>query len=110
MATPQPKTQAQKATEPASYCQVIAQARFSGHQDVTVIGVPPGASAERPYISVRVGRILFIVEDREALLAITRAWRRALDLADGVFDPVEDTFTEVEKLERRRFERSLSRS
>lgn len=111
MASPQPVPHASKAVDPASYCQVIAQARFSGRQEVSVMGVPAGASgADRPYISVRVGRILLYVENREALLALTRAWRRALDLADGVFDPIEDAFTDAEKLERRRFERSLSRS
>ncbi len=60
--------------------------------------------------SVRVGRILHYVENREALMAFTSAWRHALDLADGVFDPIEDAFSEVEDMERRRFERSRSRS
>ncbi len=110
MAQSQPRPQSRPTPDPSGYCQVIAQARFSGRQEVSVMGVPAGASGgDRPYISVRVGRILLYVENREALLSLTRAWRRALDLADGVFDPIEDAFTEVEKLEKRRFERSAAR-
>jgi hypothetical protein len=111
MPRPQAVPQSQQAPDPNAYCQVIAQARIGGYHEVSVMGVPAGASAtSQPYIAVRVGRILLYVENREALLSLTAAWRRVLDLADGVFAPGDDIFTEVAELERRRFERSLNRS
>ena len=89
------------------YCQVVTQARFAGLQELSVTGVAGNASSiHKPYVSIRVGRILIYVENREALVTWTEALRRALDLADGVFGPIEDAFTEVEALERKRFERS----
>ncbi len=90
-----------------AYCQVIAQARFAGLQELSVTAVAGAASAiHTPYVSLRVGRILLFIENREALVIWTEAVRRALDLADGVFGPIEDSFSEVEAAERKRFERS----
>ncbi len=95
---------------PKPYCAVATQARFAGPQDMSVLGVAPGASADgTAHLAIRVGRILLYIEDRGALATWTEAWRRALDLADGVFGPVEDAFAEAERVERRRFERSADR-
>ncbi len=95
---------------PKPYCAVATQARFAGPQDMSVLGVAPGASADgTAHLAIRVGRILLYIEDRGALATWTEAWRRALDLADGVFGAVDDAFTEAERVERRRFERSADR-
>ncbi len=97
------------AAEAPPYCQVVTQARYAGEQELSVMGVARGGSATgRPYISVRVGRVLLYLEDRAALVSWTEAWRRTLDLADG-FEPADDSFSEVEAAERRHFERTSKR-
>ncbi len=107
----QPSTNPQRDALPAAYCQVIAQARYYGQQECSVTAAAGGATPSgQPYIAIRVGRVLLYVEDRLALASWTEAWRRALDLADGVFGPVDDAFTEVERVERRRFERAARHS
>ena len=108
--TPRTSSAPAFAAEATPYCQVIAQARYAGEQELSVMGVAHGGSATgRPYISVRVGRVLLYLEDRAALVSWTEAWRRTLDLADGVFGPACDSFSEIEAAERRHFERTTKR-
>ncbi len=50
---------------PKPYCAVATQARFAGPQDMSVLGVAPGASADgTAHLAIRVGRILLYIEDR----------------------------------------------
>ena len=108
MAT-KPRTSPASAFTPQAlpYCQVVTQARYAGEQELSIMGVASGGSSTGcPYISVRVGRVLLYIEDRAALISWTEAWRRTLDLADGVFGPACDSFSEAAAAERCRFERT----
>ena len=67
-------------------CRVAAQATVRGEQQFRVLGYTANASPTgRPYIAVRVGRVLIYVEDRAALDCFTQAWRKAERFADKVF-------------------------
>lgn len=87
-------------------CEVIANARLRGDQDTRVQGVTSVASRTgEAHLALRVGRVLVYLEDRDALLALGRAVRRAEELADEVYGPVDDAFTRAEADTRRRFEK-----
>ncbi len=66
-------------------CQVAARVVLAGTQDTHVQGATPIAGPGRGYITVRVGRVLTYVEDRDALDCTYSAWKKAHDLADKVF-------------------------
>ena len=88
-------------------CVLSAQAICSGPQgtDLKLVPIPGGRYA----IAVRVGRTLTYVEDRTALSAFAQTWARAAAEADRVFGPEADAFTELDKRDRLRFERSPQR-
>lgn len=64
------------------------------------------SASHRPYIAVRVGRVLTYVNDYGALQSHCLAWARARELAPTIFGPEPDSFTEAANAARRRFERA----
>lgn len=87
-------------------CDVIASARLRGDQETRVQGVTSVASPTgQEHIALRVGRVLLYLEDRDALMALCHAARRAERLADDVYGPVDDAFTPGEVWARREFEK-----
>lgn len=90
-------------------CRIAVQAVCGGVQRTNVRAFPEGAAPAKPHITVTVGRVIVVVEDRAALASFESAWSRAVALADAVFGPEVDAFTEIEQARRRRFERSKQR-
>lgn len=87
-------------------CQVIAQAVCAGPILTTVRAVSGQAARPgRSHISVRFGSVLIYLEDRDALDALAQAVKDCERLADDVFGPVQDAFTEAAARELRAFER-----
>lgn len=89
-------------------CSIAAQALCAGPQETSVFGVTGSAArpGERAHIGLKFGRILIYLEDRAALDALVQATHQAEGMADSVYGPVQDVFTEEEARARRRFERS----
>lgn len=69
-------------------CRIAVQAVLEGMQEVRVQAVTPLAGPGHGQITIRVGRILIYVNDREALDSFLDAWQRAADLKDQAFGPV----------------------
>lgn len=87
-------------------CRVVVQALCRGELETSVSAVPAYNSRNgNAHLAVRVGRVLVYVEDREALIAFTSAWRRAGRLGEALFPPVPDAFDLAEARARRDFER-----
>lgn len=69
-------------------CRLIAQAVMAGKQDYRV----QAANAQHTgrghgVLSIRVGRLLVYLEDRDALLAWQRVVERAVQVQDAAFGP-----------------------
>lgn len=88
-------------------CRVAAQAHCYGAIETSVVAVA-GAVARpgQAHIAIRYGRVLIYVEDHAALASLAGAVRQALEMAEAVFGPIEDAFTEAEREARQRFERT----
>lgn len=85
---------------------ISAQVIDTGEQQTSVLALTSQASAsQRPYIAVRVGRVLTYVNDYAALQSHWLAWQRARELAPSVFGPEPDAFGFAESAERHAFER-----
>ena len=69
-------------------CAVIAQAVLAGSQVLSTRAFHREDGWTTPYISVRVGNVLLVIEDREALTCLNEAVRAANHLADKAFGPV----------------------
>ena len=68
-----------------SKCVVASQVILAGPQDMAVRSFGRDEGWVMPYLSVRVGRVVFNVEDRDALDSLTEAVREARGLADETF-------------------------
>ena len=74
--------------QPDPRCQIAAQAVMAGPQDYRVYGRNAQATGRvHGVITIRVGRVLIYLEDREVLLAWTRAIHQAEDPQDAAFGP-----------------------
>lgn len=74
--------------EPDPRCQIASQAVMAGPQDYRVhAGNAQATGRGYGVISIRVGRVLIYLEDREALLSWTRALEKAKELDEGAFGP-----------------------
>ena len=73
--------------QPAGKCIVASQVILGGPQEVTARAFGRTEGWMTPYLSVRVGRVVFNIEDRDALLSLTEAVRQARQLADEAFGP-----------------------
>lgn len=89
-------------------CTVSTQALCCGAVEASVFAVAGSATrpGERAHIGIKFGRVLLYIEDRIALNILAEAVQQATDMADAVFGPLEDAFTDAERRARRRFERS----
>jgi len=73
---------------PDPRCQIAAQAVMAGPQDYRVYGGNAQATGRgHGVITIRVGRVLLYLEDRDALLAWTRAIEKAKELDEVAFGP-----------------------
>lgn len=68
-----------------SRCTVVCQATLSGAQEVTVRVLTPVSGPGGPQIGVRMGPILILMSDREALESMLQALRQAKQLAHSTF-------------------------
>jgi hypothetical protein len=68
-------------------CQIVAQAQLGGPQRVSVRVFGRNEGWDKPYISLRIGRLLLNIEDAEALSDLTYVVREANLHADRVFGP-----------------------
>jgi hypothetical protein len=74
--------------QPEARCQVAAQVVMAGHQDYRVTaGNAQVTGRGHGVITLRVGRVLIYLEDREAFESWTRAVREATSLLEGAFGP-----------------------
>ena len=64
---------------------VVTQATVSGTQPSAVRTLHPVTGNTTPQIAVRVGPILVLIADREALDSFVSAWRHAEEMADVAF-------------------------
>lgn len=106
MASPPARPPQRPAT--ITSCTVSTQALCCGAVETSVFAVAGAASrpGERAHIGIKFGRVLLYLEDRTALDILAEAVQQATDMADAVFGPLEDAFTDAERRTRRRFERS----
>jgi hypothetical protein len=72
--------------EPAHFT-VVTQAMVVGAQETAVRVLTPIGGSGGPQIAVRVGRIMVLVSDRQALESFVGAWHQAMTLADKAFGP-----------------------
>jgi hypothetical protein len=93
---------------PRSSCIVSSQALYYGDVEISVFAVAGSAArpSERAHIGIKFGRVLFYLEDRQSLASLAEAIGQATDMANAVFGPVQDAFTDAEARARQRFERS----
>ena len=68
-------------------CQIVAQAQLLGPQSVSVRVFGRTEGWDKPYISLRIGRLLINIEDAEALSDLTYVVREANLQADRAFGP-----------------------
>ena len=74
--------------QPEPRCQIATQAVMAGPQDYRVIGANAQVTGRgHGLITIRVGRLLVYLEDRESLLSWQRALQQASELEDGAFGP-----------------------
>ena len=66
-------------------CDIIAQAVFTGPQRLGVRVFARNEGWNKPYISLRIGKLLINIEDAHALNDITYAIREANRAADRAF-------------------------
>lgn len=90
--------------------RIASNALCRGPIDTRVEAVPGQAARfGKAHIVVRFGGLLFYLEDRAALDALSAAVTKANGFAEAVFGPVEDAFTVAERRTNRRYERGISR-
>jgi hypothetical protein len=70
-------------------CQIIAQAVLVGPQTVGVRVFGRNEGWDKPYISLRLGRLLINIEDAQALSDLTYVVREANLNADRAFGPAQ---------------------
>ncbi len=66
-------------------CAVAVQAVLAGVQHLAVRSFSRVDGWDTPCISIKIGKVLFNIEDRDALNSLSHAVRHAEHLADHVF-------------------------
>ena len=77
---------ASRDPEPAHFT-VVTQAMVVGAQETAVRVLTPIGGSSGPQIAVRVGRIMVLVSDRQALESFVGAWHQAMTLVNEAFGP-----------------------
>ncbi len=79
-----------KLSEPSELnCRIIAQAVLVGPQTVSVRVFGRNEGWDKPYISLRIGKLLINLEDAQALADLTYVVREANLSADRAFGPAQ---------------------
>lgn len=68
-------------------CDLITQAVLGGDIDFRVQAMSPVVGPGPGTISIRLGRVVLVIEDRDALGVLTSACGQAVRLADRAFGP-----------------------
>jgi hypothetical protein len=71
----------------ASKCLIASQVVMSGVQEIRVRSFGRDDGWTVPYLSLRIGRIIFNIEDREALYSLAELVKEAQDLTEQTFGP-----------------------
>ncbi|WP_270886547.1 hypothetical protein [Pedococcus sp. 5OH_020] len=67
-------------------CLVVCQATLHGPQDTSVRTLIPVTGTGGPHVAVRIGPILLLVADRQAMTSLLDAWVHADRLAAAAFE------------------------
>jgi hypothetical protein len=70
-------------------CQIVAQVVLVGPQQLIARVFGRNEGWDRPYISLRIGKLLINIEDAEALSDLTYLVREANLMADRAFGPAQ---------------------
>jgi hypothetical protein len=70
-----------------SKCQVASQVVLAGVQEIRVRSFGREDGWTVPYLSLRIGRVVFNIEDRDALYSLAEMVREAQDLTEHTFGP-----------------------
>lgn len=90
-------TDKRSTSEAMIRCEISVSARLRGRQPVVAQGVAAvGAPRDRAHIMVQLGRVLIILEDRDAFISFAKAAQDVIATADRVFGPQVDEFTKAE--------------
>lgn len=82
-------------------CYLAVQIRLVGGQPTRVQAVAAAADLKRQqHLAVTVGRAVFYIQDWPALAALRDAVRDAAEVAEQIFGPEPDAFTEAEEHDR----------
>lgn len=68
-----------------SRCLVASQVVMAGMQEVRVRAFGRADGWPTPYLSLRIGRVIFNVEDQEALYSLAEMVKQAQELVDETF-------------------------
>lgn len=66
-------------------CSVACQATLSGAQEVTVRVLTPVSGSGNPQLGIRLGQVLLLLSDLEALTSVLDACSRAEHLGEAAF-------------------------
>ena len=80
-----PKTRGQRVLD--YRCDLITQAVLGGDIDFRVQAMSPVAGPGPGTISIRLGRVVLVLEDRDALQVLRGAVLQAVELADRALGP-----------------------
>jgi hypothetical protein len=70
-----------------SKCQVASQVVLAGVQEIRVRSFGREDGWTVPYLSLRIGRVIFNIEDRDALYSLAEMVKEAQDLTEHTFGP-----------------------
>ena len=70
-----------------SKCQIASQVVLAGVQEIRARSFGREQGWTTPYLSLRIGRVVFNVEDRDALYSLAELVKEAAQLADEAFGP-----------------------
>ncbi len=80
-----PRTRGQRVLD--YRCDLVTQAVLGGDIDFRVQAMSPVVGPGPGTISIRLGRVVLVIEDRDALEVLTTACRQAEAMADRAFGP-----------------------
>jgi len=69
----------------ATGCTVACQATLSGRQEICVRTLIPVTGDARPHVALRLGSVLLLIEDMEAMATLARAVAEAQRCAEAAF-------------------------
>jgi hypothetical protein len=70
-----------------SKCMVASQVIMSGVQEIRARSFGREDGWTTPYLSLRIGRVIFNVEDRDALYSLAEMVKQAQQLVEQTFGP-----------------------